>query len=186
MTLFIDTQDQKLFPLQYFCIFYVCRQQMFEFDAKPSAKDEDAFHFVSYVPVNGRLYELDGLREGPIDLGKQDNNGICCFSFYQLKVSAPDPAAWCLKSLCVRPHCAQLNTGFVGHGQFHLKLPVFMMMMMNGVCWPWFCINTLLKSHLSRLCFSRCLHPGRLDQRRSPSDWEKNTEVIIFVCIEHF
>uniref|UniRef100_A0A671SR61 Ubiquitin carboxyl-terminal hydrolase n=1 Tax=Sinocyclocheilus anshuiensis TaxID=1608454 RepID=A0A671SR61_9TELE len=45
------------------------RQQMFEFDAKSSAKEEDAFHFVSYVPANGRLYELDGLREGPIDLG---------------------------------------------------------------------------------------------------------------------
>jgi len=29
----------------------------------------EAFHFVSYVPINGRLYELDGLKPFPIDHG---------------------------------------------------------------------------------------------------------------------
>ncbi len=28
-----------------------------------------AFHFVSYVPINGRLFELDGLKKFPIDHG---------------------------------------------------------------------------------------------------------------------
>lgn len=45
------------------------RQQMFEFDEKTSKKEEDSFHFVSYVPIDGRLYELDGLKEYPLDHG---------------------------------------------------------------------------------------------------------------------
>ncbi len=42
---------------------------MFELDEKTPSKEEDAYHFVGDIPINGRLYELDGLKEAPIDLG---------------------------------------------------------------------------------------------------------------------
>uniref|UniRef100_A0A914H2E9 Ubiquitin carboxyl-terminal hydrolase n=1 Tax=Globodera rostochiensis TaxID=31243 RepID=A0A914H2E9_GLORO len=41
------------------------REHYMELDI-PKAKSEDNFHFIAYVPVEGKIYELDGMREAPI------------------------------------------------------------------------------------------------------------------------
>jgi ubiquitin carboxyl-terminal hydrolase L5 len=49
------------------------RPEPFVFEEKKDDKEEgEAFHFVAYVPFEGRLWELDGLQHGPIDLGQLD------------------------------------------------------------------------------------------------------------------
>ena len=50
------------------------RQEQFSVE-RAATKDDDVFHFVAYVPHNGRIYELDGLRQTPIDHGAFSSDG---------------------------------------------------------------------------------------------------------------
>ncbi|KAL9959779.1 hypothetical protein ACROYT_G033134 [Oculina patagonica] len=43
-------------------------------NAVSTGRAMEAFHFVSYVPINGRLFELDGLKPYPIDHGPWGEN----------------------------------------------------------------------------------------------------------------
>ncbi|KAI0909002.1 ubiquitin carboxyl-terminal hydrolase [Ustulina deusta] len=49
---------------------------------RTSGEPEDAFHFIAYTPIDGTLYELDGLQPAPI------SHGACAAAEFPAKVMA--------------------------------------------------------------------------------------------------
>lgn len=53
---------------------FMSRPVMFVSDeVMPARATDEAYHYVAYVPVDGRVYELDGLEQFPIDHGPCSN-----------------------------------------------------------------------------------------------------------------
>lgn len=53
------------------------RPESFQFvqTTRKATKKDDVFHFVAYIPFNGKVFELDGLQRGPNLLGNIPANG---------------------------------------------------------------------------------------------------------------
>ena len=68
MSRFASTQGPLELSVDFFWIQYINALQA------PSLDDKVDFHFIAFVEHDGRLYELDGRKSGPVDCGKIDGD----------------------------------------------------------------------------------------------------------------
>ena len=52
----------------------ICELNIINSLQAPSLDDKVDFHFIAFVEHDGRLYELDGRKSGPVDCGKIDGD----------------------------------------------------------------------------------------------------------------
>ena len=53
------------------------KPEPFIYEGKRKAtKDDDVYHFISYLPFKDKVYELDGMQQGPILLGEKGEDWI--------------------------------------------------------------------------------------------------------------
>ena len=49
--------------------------------SKDDDDDDDVFHFVSFVPIRGKVYELDGLKSAPVLIGEIPEGKVGLLTF---------------------------------------------------------------------------------------------------------
>lgn len=80
----------------------------------------EAFHFVSFVPINGRLVELDGLKDYPIDHGSIEGSQLWTEKFRQLirnRLERPDSHEIRYNLMAVIPNKCHESNIYLKHMQ---------------------------------------------------------------------
>lgn len=80
------------------------RHQNFTFEEKIATEDDDVYHFIGYVPKDGMVYELDGLQQGPIEIGPYTDDWIAVANgAIQQRFSSFGGIRFNLLALCKNP-----------------------------------------------------------------------------------